>query len=1529
VSGESSSQPLSSLGIANSTLISENTVESYIDDGVTVQANANQDTLDGWSEQGVLVSADSTDTVTTIAVGGVVDNSSESIAIAGSATVTILSETVYAYIGSGASVNAATTDEDTDQDVVVRAHDGTLLVGIAGAASLALQGGGVGAAADIAVLTKDTQAWLGAGAVVTAEGDVLIEAESSEDSTSVTGTIAIGLSTEAMAGSVGVSVYDITTKARILSTDSSSTKVSAGGSVLVSAEEGTDLLVVDADLAVGEEVGAGGSFGVPVLVKTTEAKIQDSAVVDAYAKRDGITVKTGGFATFDGDTSPSSLQDSVDLGNSDLPTDTDEGYFKNRNASPEELTGFKGVAVTATNTDQVELYTLGAASGSGSAIQVSVGVNAVDVDTRAVIGNGAQINQTANAAAGATDEQSVHLAAGSDFFTRSIIGGVAGTAGEAAGTPGVGVATVTMDTHAYVEEDAAIHAEHNVTVHAHNAEDMEVVAVAIAGTGGVVASAGAFAVVDINNTTYAYLADQVTVDAGGNVWVTAEDFTDSDVIAGAAAGAIDGGGVGVSVGLSLIDKDTQAYIGEGAVVSALGLDSSTGGDNTLEILSGTLGDDDEPEVLTGRGVGVGAVSIEDVFGISVTGAGGLAAGAAGAITWQQIDSDTTAYIDRNAQINSASDNTTAAHADQGVSVTAYNHVIALGVDGAINGGVFGGIGGAVDIGTIANTTQAALLSDIDGDSTATTDTGVANARQDVLVAATSDRDIRSRAAAAGGGGVTLDLGVSFWTIGDEVSATYDVDGQTQDPLGGLNDSTEDVSNDSTDVDAGYDSSGSNDQGDNSSRVAENVGKATDNLDSFTDRLSFGSGLVSETNAFIGDNATVNAGDDVIVAAHEQTDVSQFGGALALAGGLGAGGGVAILNLASGASAKVGDGAVVSAVSDVSVTATADETTSVIGIAGALSGGLAVTAQYAESDVTSVQSASIGQGAQIISADNVSVTADHTRDLHAFTAGGGLGLLGAAGFAGALTVAGGTVEAVIAEDAVLGQAEDDGTVVTRLGSVTVDANSTTTRARAEAYSVEAGSGLAVQATEVQATINPVVQAATLEGVSIYTTGGVDISAEAAVKAEAHALGVEVAAGVAGGGMGVLADVSPTITAEIGAANTVDALGDVSVNAKQTQVDGAPSADASGFGVAASLLLTVVGTKVESKSETSATALIGDGSQITADGRKVSVRSSVLNDLNATADGGSGAGLVSVGTNITVTDAQTTSVATLGSGVDITADELAVQASSTDDLDASSSNNKFSFLITVPDQAATDDGDAFSTDAEATVGNTTVASIQGVDDSTTTVADAPQITVNTLTISSIRSTKLAGEAADIAGSLISGVSGSRYLADIDTRVDASIGGGVIVTAPVIDINASNTSSADETIEASSATGGAAGVSSLVNSFDVAHDTTATIGEGAQINADTDLVSGPADGTSSVSVIATNDSRFNNAASVGSAGVFASSIDANAELDYTQYDATVSVGDDAVLKSGGEITLATRSSADSTTNTSAISLSVGTGG
>ena len=69
----------------------------------------------------------------------------------------------------------------------------------------------------------------------------------------------------------------------------------------------------------------------------------------------------------------------IDLDNTDLPTDDDDSYFSDRNADPDTISDFKGIAVTAVNSDQVELYSLGGAATTGSvAVQVSVGINIVD-----------------------------------------------------------------------------------------------------------------------------------------------------------------------------------------------------------------------------------------------------------------------------------------------------------------------------------------------------------------------------------------------------------------------------------------------------------------------------------------------------------------------------------------------------------------------------------------------------------------------------------------------------------------------------------------------------------------------------------------------------------------------------------------------------------------------------------------------------------------------------------------------------------------------------------------------------------------------------------------------------------------------------------------------------------------------------------------------------------------------------------------------------------------------------------------------
>ncbi len=1479
------------IGIANSTVITDNKVSASIGDGVTIQADAAGDSQavftgainNGVKEtelgKGVIVTAVSFDDIKTVAAGATVTSRiAGSTAVAGSATVTVMNEETEASIGKGAKINQATSDETTDQSVYVRAGERTDLKGVAGSLALAtLKGDGLGAGADVVVLLKDVKAWIGEGANVQAQNNVFVESTSHEDGISAAGSVGAALVNSSVAGAVGVSVYDVETRANIKSSRATPTRVTAEGSVLVSAEERTVLALVEGNFSASAKDSFGGAIGVPIISKTTEANIGTRAVVNAQGNRDGIRVNSGDFATFGGDTSPNGDVGSVDLDNSDLPTDDDLSYLNNRNAKPLQISGFKGVAVTAVNSDQVELYTGGAAASGKIAVQISAGVSVVTEHTTASIDDRALINQTGLSTP--DSDQSVLVTAGNDFFTRTIIAGGAFSGADGAAVPSVGISHITIDTQASIGSLAVVGAKHNVIVTAYNEEDMEVVAVSIAGTGGTFAGAGAFAIVDINNATKAFVDTAAIVDAGGNVRIHAEDRTDVDLIAGSAGVSLSGGGVGASVGLTFIQKDTQAYIAERAKVDAKGL----GANNAFTIFNGDEDANGDADTTNIRGLGVSAFSQEDIFAASVAGAGGMIVGAAGAITWQQIDSDTTAYIGSGANINSDGNNATA-HKNQDVYVTALNNVQAAALDGSLSGGTVG-LGAGVAVGTLANITEAYLLGDAD-------------ARHDVRVAATSNRQIRSLAAAASGGIGGLGIGFSFWTIGDTVSPTYTVDGQATDPASGLDSDTESVASDSTEIDAGFDSSSSGNRGDNSGRIATEVGNATSGLDSFTDLLSWGDTLESRTTAYIGASAEIDAGNDVDVLARENTNVTLIGGALA-GGVVGIGGGIAILNHASKAEAYVGKNAIIDAGADVTVKATADETADIFGGAGAFGAAAAVTAQYAESDVSSVQSASIRQGAKIRSANDLLVEAGHERDLYSHTAAATVGS-GAAGFSGAIVSSGGTVEAIVAKDVQLGTASNS------LGSVTISAESETPRARAEATAVAAGTALSVQGAEASAIVNPTVQAATQDGVQIHTNGDVDILAHAEAKVEAAGLGVTLGGGVAGGGIGAVAEVSPNLIATVGTSNTIVAGRNVKVNASQSLIDGTQaSADVTGFGISGSLLFGINGVTLKAVSQTSAEASVGDNSDITAASGAVLVVAEIDNKMLAEADGGAAGGFAAVGSTFVKTIVSTASQAVIGSGVDVTARDLFLFADGDDEVEAIARNNQFSFGITTTGDDTTTVAEEFATNVDVDVNTTTRAYIADNFDS------LQAISVDRLTISADHRTVLNGFSDDVAVALIAGLGGARFDAEVLSVVNASLGDDVVVTAPVINIGAVNTTDALN-VSANSTTGGGIGTVSTVRSnVDVSHFTGAGVGDGALIN-DGHTLSGSPSSPHQITIQATNDGVYGNSANVGSGGVLGNLLNVKAEVNLNDYDAVVSIGDDAVLNSAGEITLATLSTA-----------------
>ena len=128
-------------------------------------------------------------------------------------------------------------------------------------------------------------------------------------------------------------------------------------------------------------------------------------------------------------------------------------------------TGFQGLAVTATNKDDIEsIAATGSAAGT-AAITIAGDVNVITTNTTAEIANNAQINQNVGAAAG----QSVLVAAGNDHYQMGIAGAASG-----GGTAGIGAgADVLVAKHttiAKVGDSADVRARKDVSIEAHGNE---------------------------------------------------------------------------------------------------------------------------------------------------------------------------------------------------------------------------------------------------------------------------------------------------------------------------------------------------------------------------------------------------------------------------------------------------------------------------------------------------------------------------------------------------------------------------------------------------------------------------------------------------------------------------------------------------------------------------------------------------------------------------------------------------------------------------------------------------------------------------------------------------------------------------------------------------------------------------------------------------------------------------------------------------------------------------------------------------
>ncbi len=1233
------------IGASNTTLVKTDIVEAAIGLGATIVSQG---------PIGLLLQAILSGNMTTIAVGGAGGGEA---GVAGSATVNVWNDTTHATISGGTTVNQS----NSSGSVALQASDATTLLSTAGA----LGGGGeagIGAGADVAQITKNTQASIGA-ATVTAAGNVAVQATSSENFTSLVATAGAGGSV-GVAGSVGVYLFNITTRSFIGpdpldSTTTGTTSVRAQGSVQVAANEATKDLGIAGSLSAAGSVAVGAAAVVPIVTKDTEAFIGANAHVTAMglggtfsADTGDFTIGSAAYGTINTNSSSTTLSANVAVptqakpattinvtnataagfptsgqfvikigneqmlvtggqgtntltvqrgyngttaakhskgdtvnevtstgpassGSTTLPDDsnslTSARLSSDRTATPATTT-MTGVAVSAVNQDDIEIVG-GSGGASGSvAVNISGAVNVVNNTTQAYVASGANVSANANS-------EAVLVAAGDDYSGLGISLGFS-ISGDVAATPDAAVFVVSNTTKAFIDDGATVAAHNDLTVRARNEQDILVVTVGCAGSGEGAVSLAA-AVIALNDVTKAYIGNTgssaATASAGGNMILDASDATTTFMIAGSVGiGIGTGGGARLRI-VNVLKKDTEAFVGADAVIHA------TGGNSLSTIHDGNIDSSGNFTTLPNFvGLAVQASSSENVTSVAAAGGAGLFVGLGGGVSVELITANTLAYIGGGAMVNHPVTGFTPSSADS-VNVSAVNNTTVFGFGGGLGGGA-AALGGGVDVGIIDNTTSAYIGAK-----------AKVTAQQDVNVNALSNKNVTSYGVSAAGGGVALAGSVSVWTIGAAFDANYNDgsgDSSQNSPLSGgsLSDTTNEADSQTSQIAQalqGFNASG----GSPSSNLVGTDVQADAKKISSPGTGTAVSGAMSSTSpsggttAYIGKNATVLAGQNnagtgnVSVLAKENIVFNATVGGISV-GFAGIGGSVAIVSIESNTLAYVGSGATVRTGSAGSVNVNAALTDNVTG--NAYAGQAGTIALGAQVVVINDASTEIAHVDGTVTSSSLAVTATANRALAANTIGGGLGAV-AAGASIAQATAGGVTNAY------LGAGE-----TINAGSVTVSAASTD-NASTDAIAVTAGIvGVAVNDSE--ATIDPTVTADVAAGTST-TQHATIIANSLQITATETPTSSATSTGVAVGGVGVGASISiatddATVTAFVGDFASLSS-GTLQVSATQQGVSGTNgSAYAIATGGAGGLLVGVNATSATAQATGSVSAYTGN-------------------------------------------------------------------------------------------------------------------------------------------------------------------------------------------------------------------------------------------------------------------------------------------------------------------------------------------------
>lgn len=964
------------------------------------------------------------------------------------------------------------------------------------------------------------------------------DTESNETAKTVAVGFAGGTSQFAGSGSVTVNVIEQTTDATI-----GKGKYDAGQKAAQVAATSTAKLF---GLAGGASLSAGSGLGAAVDVQTykghTYAGLSDGAFLtnasSVQVNAESAEHMTSVAATLAG--GAGSFAGAGAAGAHSIATDT-KAYIGNQ----ADVEGTGAISVTAK--DETKLTTAagsGAASGN-TGVGLTAAVEVVDKKVEASVGDGATVTGDTLTVKADNTSESVTAAAGLGA------GGTVGLAGAASET------FVTHTTDAHVGKGAQVSAANGAEILA-DSKFTQGAAAGSVGAAGTVGVGISNATVSMNAMTKAYADDDASISGGKKVKIAADHISDLTyaTIAGGVGGTV---GVSGSVGVNVLTTETKAYAGKGAALSAME---------------------------DGEGIAITASDTTDMHGGNGGAAIGISGGGAGvAVGVTNLKKNTSAYADQNAKLDSKGQ----------VAISAKNTEDIDNVTVQVAGGTYAGLAGAVNVMNLSASTKAY------------TDTGVhinqANkdgGRYGGDISVKADHALKMTsavggAAASGGasGGAAVDVAnIKTQTnayIGDSntIDTTGDVSASAKDEVTlnsqayaasigavGLSGSISVYSigsasfDDKDNILTGKNAKGQDEDLTTWVNGQVNQSKTKDAMKAYDGKTGALSDVKKElgttyesqaptteekgTLAKIGKKTTITADGNVSVDAADTLNMTNYMSSGTISGFASAGASVSVVNTDTQTKALIDSDAKIAAGKDLAVKSKAahqmDQKITGASVSGGVSGQGTVAIWNDKSDVSALVGASRGIGA-----DRISVTSENDRTLAAHVAGASVAL-GAVNGSVIVANTSGSSTAGIGDET---KENTAGSGVTAQKDITIAAAADTTldsTALGAAAGVFAGDGTGVRLssdTDVKSFV----------GQKEKLNAGTDLSVTAKNKPKISALSTSAAVGLAGVGITVAmasSDDSAHVSVGDGAALTAgDAL---TIKAEMAKPTGGKTIDA---------------------------------------------------------------------------------------------------------------------------------------------------------------------------------------------------------------------------------------------------------------------------------------------------------------------------------------------------------------------------------